>query len=264
MRINDTKTGYEIIEEKAKIVRLIFEMCSHVSGLWGIAKYLNENKVPILGRGKHWYKSTIQKIIRNRAAIGEYQTYHYVDGIRKPLEHVIKDYFPAIISDQDFSVAQLAIKNRKSDAGRKGSIYSNVLSGLVYCSCGSKMIYKNRGIPPKGGKYLICTSRHLKTGCLKPEWRLDYAEEQLFNHLLEINFDELTSKNYASEKSLQSYIVSLEANASDIQNKMSNLVNFLMDDLNEDAKKIIKDTLNELTEQIKSINKEIENKKNRI
>ena len=51
----------------------------------------------------------IQKVIKNRAVIGEYQPYRYEGGAygkRVPDGKPIKDYFPRVVSDAEFDHAQ--------------------------------------------------------------------------------------------------------------------------------------------------------------
>jgi len=85
---------YEL-NEKAEIVREIFEMSANGIGFHIIAREMNQRGVPTLKPGKKgWWYSGVAFIVRNRSAIGEYQAYEQVDGERIPRGDPIPDYYP--------------------------------------------------------------------------------------------------------------------------------------------------------------------------
>ena len=54
-------------------------------GLSAVAKRLNEERVPTVGRAAHWDRGFVYKIVKGRAAVGEFQMYtQRADGPRKP------------------------------------------------------------------------------------------------------------------------------------------------------------------------------------
>lgn len=182
---------FEIIEAKVKVVKTIFDLCITTCGLYGIARYLNQNKIPVFGKGKLWYRSYIKKIISNRAVIGEFQSLSMIDNKRQPLGDPIKDYFPAVVDENTFYLANSAISRRDaSEKGRKGTSFSNLFTGVIYCGeCGFKMILRNRGI--RGGKSLHCSNKQVGGGCTMSDWNSDVFEKVIFNHLLEVDFKSL-------------------------------------------------------------------------
>jgi DNA invertase Pin-like site-specific DNA recombinase len=96
-------------EERTKVIKLIFDMCTNTCGLWSITRYLNENKIPTFGTAKIWYKSYINKIIFNRAVIGEFQPHKMIEGKRVAEGEAIKEYFPAAITESEFLLAHAAV-----------------------------------------------------------------------------------------------------------------------------------------------------------
>jgi hypothetical protein len=65
-----------IDEQKAKTVQLIFRMAASGMGKRLIARRLTERKVPTFSETTPvWAHSTVQKILFNRAVLGEYQPY---------------------------------------------------------------------------------------------------------------------------------------------------------------------------------------------
>ncbi len=82
LKYSDSTNQFEIVEEKGEIVKKIFDLCINSCGLYGIARYLNENKVPVFGSGRLWYISYVKKIIANRAVIGEFTPHTTIEGKR--------------------------------------------------------------------------------------------------------------------------------------------------------------------------------------
>ncbi|HEX7011270.1 MAG TPA: recombinase family protein, partial [Steroidobacteraceae bacterium] len=74
--IEKTGDSFEVIQERAEVVRWIFRRFLEGAGKEAIARALNEQRVPTFGRGRrkgrHWHRSYVQKILTNRAVLGEF------------------------------------------------------------------------------------------------------------------------------------------------------------------------------------------------
>lgn len=165
---------FEIVEERAAIVRRVFsEFTNEGKGREMIARGLNGDKVKPFGHGKVWHGGTVQKLTTNAAVIGHFRP-HTVrqemvtgpDGKqslrekRIPVGEVIEGYYPAIISPDMFLRAQNLARERSvapgNSGGRRGTIFSNLLSGLCRCiACRSTMVYRYRG--PRSAVVLMCS-----------------------------------------------------------------------------------------------------------
>lgn len=163
--ITAKKIGRGIFEyelnEKAEIVREIFEMSAKGIGFHIIAREMNQRGVPTLKPGKKgWWYSGVAFIVRNRSAIGEYQAYEQVDGERIPRGDPIPDYYPAVVSNDLFLKAQkLRLRNRKG--GRAGTIFTNLLNGLCECvHCRSPMHLINKTRSNKAWSYYACSAHY--------------------------------------------------------------------------------------------------------
>lgn len=148
-------------EDRAPIVVKIFEATIAGHGRRRIVADLNARKVETFGTGKRkateWLESYVMKILRNRAAIGEYQPRASRPG--KPSYAVgepIKGYYPAVVDEGTFLKAQRALQARRGRAGGRPSPgLPNLFQGLVHCSeCGSRMEALNKG--EKGGRWFRC------------------------------------------------------------------------------------------------------------
>ena len=159
---------FEVVEERAAVVRRIFALTDLGFGKATIARMLNAEGVPVFGKGKGWHASYIQKIIKNPAVIGEFQPCTAPKGgARTPTGEVIRGYFPAIISIDQFERVNDA-RGRRVLAQQSGhNRLVNLMSGLARCDeCGSSMSMLNKGdeVLASGEiasrRYLKCSSAH--------------------------------------------------------------------------------------------------------
>jgi len=139
--------GYpKIVEEEAKIVRMIYRMFLEGKTALSIAKYLTENKVPTPAGKGVWHQSTVLSILKNEkykgdAVLQKNFTVDFLTKKRKKNEGEVPQYYvenshPAIISPEVFDMVQMEIKNRKEARGYKTG--RNYFSGKIICGdCGS-------------------------------------------------------------------------------------------------------------------------------
>lgn len=192
----DKSTGNFIeIPTLVNSVKKIFEMSIDGHGAFSIANYLNANndQFPPKNRQVGWYMSYIKKIINNKAVYGEFQTHKMENGKRVISGEPTPNYFPAIISKQDFEISQARHKQRKPNAaGRKGHTFSNIFTRLVRCyGCGSIVVFRNKGLPPKGVRYLRCGNSERKLSCHALPWSYDDFETSFFTYVTEIDFESI-------------------------------------------------------------------------
>lgn len=159
-----TPEGWAERQPHADTVRRVYELTRSGMGEHKIAQTFNEERVPVMGRGAMWHRSTISKLLRSPSVIGTLIPGHmdFSDGrkVRQP-EQAIPGVFPAVVSDADW-LAVRALKDGKAPAVRgRGAVapLSNVFSGLARCpECGAAMTRVFKGSGPKGGKpKLVCT-----------------------------------------------------------------------------------------------------------
>lgn len=255
LRYSHEQGRFEVIEERANVIRTIFEMCAYVCGQSAIARYLNANKVPVFGKSQFWNLSYVKKILSNRAVLGEFQPSAITHGKREPIDGPIADYFPRVIDDELYNMAQHAMKSRTTKAsGRKGKTFGNLFSGIVYCgSCGARMNYRNRGEQQS----LACRNMMHKAGCQAPEWRYLSVEGMLLRHLREIDFRELIG-NKSQGVTLEHQLLALKNERQERESGFEKLLDMVeAETLNELAKSRILERINkassELAESIRRI-----------
>lgn len=162
-----------LIEERATVVRRIFEETVAGYGKHTIARRLNQEGVETFGRASGWHPSYIQKILTSTTVLGEMQPSRKArGGPRETVGDPVVGYYPAAVD------ADLHARARQSMAGRsrrvtgRGRSLVNIFSGLAKCSqCGERMTFRG-----KGGKvradgqtvnedYLVCDSYQRGRGC---------------------------------------------------------------------------------------------------
>lgn len=186
------KRGFDLIKDKAAIVRKIYKWSSEGMGDAKITAKLIEDHVPAFGAkgGKNWQKSYVTKILNNRAVIGEYMPHSLVNGKRVPDGSGVANYYPRVVSDELFNKAQAARVRRKvSGTGRKGRNFTNLFSKLVKCGkCGSTMHYLNKG---DGLQYLSCDNARRKLGCTANAWNYKRFERAFLTYVSDIELASL-------------------------------------------------------------------------
>ena len=200
LEYSEASGKFEVMPGRDEIVKLIFDMCINTGGLYAIAGHLNQRGAPTFGGGKIWYRSYIRKILSNRAVLGETQPHELVNGKRQKSGEPVLDYFPRLIDENTFLLAQAAVSRRtKVSRGRKGPTFGNLFMGMAYCgNCKSPMALRNHGGEQKYSKCLLCVNSRYKAGCDNGEWNVQDLEKLLFPHFREINFSSLLEETPSS------------------------------------------------------------------
>ncbi|MDF3930395.1 MULTISPECIES: recombinase family protein [Pseudomonas] len=179
--------SYVEVEERVQVVRRIFDMTIAGYGQAVISRRLNEEGVPVFGstrstkekpRNKSglWGTSSVQKILHNRALLGEYQPTHLVGRIRQNDGDPIQGYYPEIITPDVFLQAKAARAQRQTSGSTRQSKNFNIWQGIAKCQlCGDAMHLINKGRPPKGYTYLQCYSTK-KGKCGNGSIRIEQTE----------------------------------------------------------------------------------------
>jgi DNA invertase Pin-like site-specific DNA recombinase len=198
LELSDDKKQYVLRPDRAAIVLRIYQLAIDGYGKGASSKILNIEGVPSF-KGKTWGVSSLDKVLNNRAVLGEYQPYSVqVDdtGVRQKSGEPIPNYYPAAIDESTFYQAQAAITGRRVSGASKQSANFNVWQGVAKCAlCGSAMHMVNKGKPPKGNTYLHCY-RARKGLCTGKVVRLD-SSEVFFKEMLSV----LDSKSLIQDNS---------------------------------------------------------------
>ena len=164
LRLSPDRSNFEVIQERAAVVRTIFEQTANGIGKGSLAARLNAAGVPPFRGKQGWHASYIQKLVAGDAVVGVYQPHRFERGRRMPTGEPVPDYFPSIVEPDLHRKAQAAVITRRSGAaGRKGASFRNILGGVAKCgACGAGMSYLGKG-DTEG--YLVCSSARRRRGC---------------------------------------------------------------------------------------------------
>lgn len=211
LRLTTDRMDFEVIEDRAAVVRRIFDEAASGLGTFTIVRRLNDEGIPtFMGKGG-WQNSTVNKILSSAAAIGTFQPNRMEGGRRTPDGEPIRNYFPRVVSQHIFETAQrdrLARKTtpedgKKGSGGPKGKHFTNLFSKLAVCDyCKSPMYYQNKGQPPKGQAYLVCSNVVRNLGCeMTGRWRYDQFETMFLRFVEKLDLASLVSTTeHASKK----------------------------------------------------------------
>ncbi|RUW74819.1 MULTISPECIES: recombinase family protein [unclassified Mesorhizobium] len=190
VQLREDRSTFDLIPEKAEIVRQIFQMADAGHGSFAIARRLNQTGVPTFTKSNGWHESYVTKILRSRAALGEFQPHRYDDkGKRIPSGDPVADYFPGLVDEDQFLRIQASRRRRLVEgAGRKGPEYRNLFTKIAKCHyCGEPMRFVHKGRPPKGSQALKCTNAVRNLGCESTSWRYSDFETSFLFFVKEID-----------------------------------------------------------------------------
>ena len=176
----ESKNGWIVDEEAAKIVRQIFAWCVDGLGPTQIAKHLKAAKVPTptehwsnIGRNcsnlpavpYNWCSDTVANILSKQEYCGDTvnfrsttKSFKNKKKIERPPEEwqIFKNTHPAIIAREVFALVQELRKHRRRHT--KSCIVSP-FSGLLYCAdCGEKLYYSVTNNYKREQAYFFCSS----------------------------------------------------------------------------------------------------------
>lgn len=169
MTVRDGK--YEPVEDRAAMIRTMFEMSAKGYGLRAISNALKDEQKRISWPTGELDIRRIGNLLRGRRVLGEYQPQSRGPGnTREDVGGPIKLY-PAIVTLEQWHEVQSGLENRRGTGGKERRRAINVLSHLCRCQyhnegenlpCGSRMTYK--GLKHQQPQ-LTCTRFARAAGC---------------------------------------------------------------------------------------------------
>lgn len=188
LRLADDRASYEVIEERAELVRRAFRLTVEGVGQHKIAATFNVEGHQPWGRAKHWHRSYIAKVLASEAVIGRFQP-HGIEPVgakkrRIPIGEPVDGYFPAIITEAMFAEVQ-ALRTAKGapQRGRHASRpVTHVLAGLATCPCcGSTMTRVQKG--KRSRPAYVCSRAKAGGGCVYRSLPCDVVEQAILGGL---------------------------------------------------------------------------------
>lgn len=170
---NKITKDLEIDEEKAKIVRQMFDYYVDGKGCHWIANKLNELGIKS-PTGKKWHFSSVGRIIQNEKYVGDYlvQKNYVLDPIShkkvrnlgEKEKYYVKDHHIPIITREVWNKA-VAIHEKRSNPRKQGHLNYNKYSRLytfsskIQCGCCGKNYVRKKNTHGSYVPYWTCNSR---------------------------------------------------------------------------------------------------------
>jgi DNA invertase Pin-like site-specific DNA recombinase len=164
--------SFEIIEEKAELVRTMFRMRLDGIGSLRIAQYLNTE------HDFEWGSPQVARTLTNLAVIGT----RISQAGHEPL---VGFYKPIIEKSMFYEVQKLmTATNKGNHSGRRAVDEPNLFAGIGRCAlCGSSLRFF-RATPRVSQRYLKCVRSIIRKGCDASYVNYDALEQQVIGWLL--------------------------------------------------------------------------------
>ncbi len=239
LKPSEDRTGWIVDEYKANVVREIFRLAIDGNGTPTIARILNQKQIPTMKSAAMWSFGTVAAILKNSAVVGIYTP-------KKAISSPISEYFPKIVTDAEFAIAQEVMRQRRWVGGRSRERVTNLFTGYSFCyECKSLMRVvgsNNKHI------YLKCLNSYSKGGCTEGRFPYLAAERAILRHLAD-DLSEFIAQNSKLNEEPSDPRIELQNKKNALEAKVKNLV----DSLSEVRSPILVDRINELQEQIQKI-----------
>ena len=159
-----------IDEEKAPAIRYFFEQYAKGISKKEIIDELNKRGFRKKNGKLLDYRSFVD-CASNKKYIGEFECF----GIK------VKDYCPAIVSEELFYKVQEQLKKHKHYSGSGKAKEEYILTGKIYCGyCGEPIVgVSGTGYGSKTHRYYVCSKRYSKHDCVKKYEKKELLENEI-------------------------------------------------------------------------------------
>jgi DNA invertase Pin-like site-specific DNA recombinase len=179
---------YELIPERADIVREMFERMDKGDGLTGIARDLNQRGVPTWARSgnqrtaDHWRTSYVRKVLTSTAPIGTFTPHttahdETTRARRDEAMEPVANMFPAAVDADTYWRVNRKLSTTAARGRNAKQPPKSIVSGIVFCAtCGHAVTRVAKG----DYVYLVCSRANMRAeGCAYKAVRYDTVENAL-------------------------------------------------------------------------------------
>ncbi|MBR1280329.1 recombinase family protein [Bradyrhizobium sp. AUGA SZCCT0283] len=204
---SEEEKAYTRIEERAAIVREMFERMDRGDGLTRIARDLNQRGIPTWpqkGKRKtadHWRTSYIRKVLTSTAPIGTFTphtTRHDEDTRARRDEPMtpVENVFPPVVEADLYWRVNRKLKTTAARGRHARHAPKSIVSGIVFCAtCGHAVTRVAKG----DYVYLVCSRANMRAeGCDYKAVRYDTVERALREHAHRLVKDAPRGQNTAT------------------------------------------------------------------
>jgi DNA invertase Pin-like site-specific DNA recombinase len=224
IRWSEDAKRYELIPERAALVREIFERADTGHGIDRIAKDFNQRGIDTWGgrpgqrKADHWRGSYIRKILLNTAPIGTFTphttTHDEVTRARRdqPMAPV-ENMFPAAVPEDLYWRVHRRLSTTAARGRNAGREPKSLVAGLMHCAnCGHAVTRVSKG----EYVYLVCSRANMRAAnCKYLAVPYPLVEEALRTNAKALIAAAPRGKSTAA---LEKHIDALQANADRLEN----------------------------------------------
>ncbi len=189
--------------KKAETVRRLFALSRDGVGVFAMAKQLNAEKVPVIGRtffkGRpmEWGQTSIYSVLTSRAAIGDYVPYKCRGEGRKPQGEPVPGYFPAVVDEATFYAVQKGLETRGKVRGKRGK-HVNLFAGvMVDARNGGALTYRH---PNKKMSQIVPVDANNGRAGLWVSFPAAAFEHAVLSRLIEVKAGDIEGRNDGADK----------------------------------------------------------------
>lgn len=158
VKMTADKDGVQWIvdDKKVKIVQRMYRLYLEGKASTGIAKQFNEENVRTLKGVGIWENTTVKRLLKSKSVMGNCSVNDFQS----------ENYYPEIISKNDFYKVQARMEQNKSNRG--GSPHGhvpNIFKGITKCTCGSGITVFSHIVKGKDYRYGQCSTAKLRGNC---------------------------------------------------------------------------------------------------
>jgi DNA invertase Pin-like site-specific DNA recombinase len=209
-----------LIPERAEVVRRIFWLAANGYGMASIVQKLTADGVEAWGRSKVWVRAYVAKILKDRRAIGEHQP---KGKGRKPNGDVIPNYFPAVVTEEEFYAARAGCLERLRKPGRIGD-HVNVFAGILFNARDGDKWFSTKLAASKGGYRVLVNTAGTEGRAKSESFPLDVFEQAVLSELREIDPHEVLNGDHGPDESLAiaAELAGVEAKIAELEAELAN------------------------------------------
>lgn len=240
LQLSSDRASWLVLDEKVVVVKKIFKLALAGNGAPTIARLLNAERAPTMKSAPHWTFGTVAAILKNSSVIGTFTP-------KKAIAEQMAGYYPKIVSETDFALAQEAMAKRRWLGGRGGENVANLFAGLSYCHvCDGKM----RVVGRHGRHvYLKCQTAYAGMGCDEGRFPYQAAERAILEHLAKQLSNRLPRDGDEGEDAT----IVLRHQRDDLNKRLKNLI----ESLAEVGSRALRQRINELQLQIDEVERQL-------
>lgn len=213
---------FQVIEERAEVIRKLFQMSANGAGLRAISDAANEIRDRTGWPAQVWNIRGVSMLLNGRRVLGEYLPQKRKEDYSREDVGPARKIYPAIVSTELWYQVQQGLKTRTATGGPRQKTV-NILSHIARCKCGSKMVLRSH----KAQKATLTCSDFARAGTCK------INKTYIYPYLLEGILDNLTEFVAAAPPRVQdtaaTHIAVQQAEVRRMQQRLEELADMLME-----------------------------------